>query len=194
VEHRLGVDETDEGLAVGFELGRGGGSHGVESICLYAQHLPWGCTIAGLTTPEEQSAYAEWLLQKGHPERRRELLFDASQVPWSDLTAGDVPAVLRMLGEPPPNPLSDPQDVPGPRLRWWLLPLVALPIYAIATTAPWADPRATAATGVWLVFAVWAVLSAIAAVRRNGAARRAYAIAAAVSALAAAGFILVGRL
>ncbi len=32
VEHRLGVDEADEGLAVGFELGRGGGGHGVESI------------------------------------------------------------------------------------------------------------------------------------------------------------------
>lgn len=154
----------------------------------------WGCTVAGLTTPDEQSAYADWLLRKGRPEWRRERLFDASRVPWSDLTAGDVPAVLRILGEPPSNPLSDLQDVPGPYLRWWLLPLVALPIYAIATTAPWADPRATAATGFWLVFAVWAALSAIAAVRRRGAARFRYAMAAAVFAVVTAVFIFIGRL
>lgn len=153
----------------------------------------WGCTVAGLSTSDEQAAYVDRLRRKGHPSSRRERLFDASHVPYSELTGGDVPVVLRMLGEPLPNPSDVARHGPGPRLRWWLLPLIVLPISAIATTAPWVDPRSTAATGIWLVLAVWAALSAISAIRRSGAARRGYGIAAAVFVVATAGFILVGR-
>lgn len=131
-----------------------------------AEAARWGCTIAGLTTAEERSAYADVLLSGSRPAYADDRLVDASRVPYDDPSAGDVDAVRALLGARPPRPAVDlPPPDGGPRVRFLLLALLSIPVGAGVIVWSDAAPRVIASLSLAFTAGMWTVLFAIAAVQ-----------------------------
>ncbi|MDQ1082014.1 MULTISPECIES: hypothetical protein [Microbacterium] len=151
----------------------------------------WGCTIAGLTTPEERDAFATVLLRKpGRDPLTR--LMDLSST-WTEKSErGDVADVLRRAGAAPLTPAASfPPDLP-PRFRWWCAALLFVPLGAISAAMWPSSARPIAALTFALLAASWACLTVVAALVRERAEghRIGYAMAALILITTAIGFAI----
>lgn len=126
----------------------------------------WGCTEAGLTTPAERDAYATVLLRKSGRDPLN-LLMDLSAVTGEDRTPGDLNDVARRIGASAPDPLPELGIGPLPRLRWWFIAALALPLGAICAVMLPASAHSISAGTVATLAAAWTVLCVIASSARE---------------------------
>lgn len=150
----------------------------------------WGCTEAGLTTPQERDAFASLIMRKPDKDQIERLL--TLSAAWSsEPIRGDIPDVLRRVGTRPPNPPPEFEDL-GPRLRWWFAPPLGVPLGAVGGLIFPTHAYVIAAVTVALMTGSWAVLCLVSAAspRRPNRHRLSYVAVSAVLAATAAGFAI----
>lgn len=141
----------------------------------------WGCTEAGLTTPEERNAYANFLCRKATKDLYSRLM-DLSAA-WGESTApGDCADVLQRVGVSPPSGLLPPVVAFPPRVRWWFIPLLALPSGALGAMSFPTQAHPISVGAVAIVAAAWGAVCVASAsvVARPGDHRMAYAACAVI--------------